>query len=104
MAIYKCKDCAGEEFLPRRFRLHFGEAARCPKCGTYRVVRLKGRDRIDPMFHGPFNLMERLAGGRLYHCCFCRIQFYDRRRLSQEVDGGAAQPVTAAAHGVRPDA
>jgi hypothetical protein len=23
-----------------------------------------------------------MAGGRLYHCCFCRLQFYDRRPLA----------------------
>jgi len=86
MAIYECKTCSVEEFIPRRYKLHFGKKARCPKCGTFRVVRLRGLDRIDPMFTGFFNFLERLAGGRLFHCRFCRIQFYDRRRLSTEAD------------------
>ena len=33
------------------------------------------------MHTGLLHLLERLAGGALYHCCFCRIQFYDRRVL-----------------------
>jgi len=90
MAIYECKDCSTEEFVPRRFRLHFGPIARCPKCGTFRMVRLKVPDKIDPMNSGLFNLLEKLAGGRLYHCRFCRIQFWDRRRLASEIAADAA--------------
>jgi hypothetical protein len=26
------------------------------------------------------NLLERMCGGGLYHCRFCRLQFYDRRK------------------------
>jgi len=85
MAIYDCKQCHNEERVPRRFRLHFGKAARCPLCGTYRIIRLKERDGIDRMHKGFLHLMERLAGGQLHHCRFCRVQFYDRRRLAAEV-------------------
>ena len=86
MAIYECPKCEREEFVPRRFRYHLGPACRCPLCGTYRVVRLKERDRID-RFHGGFlNFLERLVGGnRLYHCRWCRMQFYDRRKLASEL-------------------
>ena len=104
MAIYECKKCAVEEFVPRRFRLHFGAKARCPKCGTYRIVRLKAPDHIDPMFTGFFNLLERLSGGRLYHCRFCRIQFYDRRRLATDPSDEPTAPETAAPNGARSDA
>ena len=31
------------------------------------------------MRRGFLNFVERLANGRLYHCRFCRVQFYDRR-------------------------
>ncbi len=47
-----------------------------------RVTRLKEPDRIDPFQTGFLNLLERMAGGRLFHCRFCRVQFYDRRPLS----------------------
>jgi hypothetical protein len=94
MAIYECHKCEREEFVPRRFRYHLGPSCRCPVCGTYRVVRLKERDRID-RFHGGFlNLMERLMGGRLHHCRWCRMQFYDRRKLASELPA-PTQPLTA---------
>jgi DNA-directed RNA polymerase subunit RPC12/RpoP len=96
MAMYECRDCQREDFAPRQYRYHFGPHSRCPECGTYRLVRLKARDHIDPMHSGLLNLFERMAGGRLHHCCFCRIQFYDRRRLA--ADAGptlAPEPDTA---------
>jgi len=85
MAVYACKECKLEEPVPRHYTHHFGKQSRCPRCGTFRVVRLKGRDRIDPMQGGFLNLIERLAGGKLHHCRFCRLQFYDRRKLASEV-------------------
>ena len=85
MAIYECPKCEREESVPRRFRYHLGPACRCPICGTYRVSKLKTPDRID-RFHGGFlNLLERILGnGKLYHCRWCRLQFYDRRQLASE--------------------
>jgi len=86
MAIYACRHCEREEFVPRRFRYHLGPACRCPVCGTYRVVRLKERDRIDRVHGGLLNLVERIAGGgKLHHCRWCRMQFYDRRKLATEL-------------------
>jgi hypothetical protein len=82
MAIYECRDCDNEELVPRRFRYHFGPECRCPRCGTIRVSKLKSRDMIDRMSHGFLNLVERMLGGQLYHCCFCRVQFYDRRKVA----------------------
>jgi hypothetical protein len=50
------------------------------------VVRLKERDRIDRLHTGLLNMLERLAGGnRLHHCRWCRIQFFDRRKLASEM-------------------
>jgi len=86
MAIYECRKCDRKEFVPRRFRYHLGPTCRCPKCGTHRVVRLKARDPIDSLHGGFLNLAERLLGGnRLYHCRWCRMQFYDRRKPAGEV-------------------
>ncbi len=89
MAIYQCRECKNREFVPRRFQLHFGAACRCPRCGTFRVVRLKERDRIDPLHTGFLHYLEKLAGGKLHHCRWCRLQFYDRRRLASEVAAAA---------------
>jgi hypothetical protein len=75
-----------------------GEHARCPKCGTYRVTKLRAPDKIDPMVVGPLNVLERLSGGKLYHCCFCRVQFFDRRKraplttVEQLADQNGNQP------------
>jgi DNA-directed RNA polymerase subunit RPC12/RpoP len=79
MAIYRCKSCQEEQAMPRRWRYHLGSEVRCPQCGTERLTKLKSPDRIDPMQTGFLNLLERLLDGKLYHCRFCRIQFYDRR-------------------------
>jgi hypothetical protein len=81
LAIYECRDCHQERGVSRRYRYHFGAVCRCPKCGTSRLKKLKDRDHVDPMHTGLLHLLERFAGGALYHCCFCRIQFYDRRVL-----------------------
>lgn len=89
--------------IPRRYRYHLGGEARCPNCGTARLSKLKERDGIDPMQSGFLNLLERWAGGKLYHCCFCRIQFYDRRTLAPRTPSDA-QPEEAAAAAAAPGA
>jgi hypothetical protein len=32
------------------------------------------------MQRGLMNILHRLSGGKLYHCWFCRLQFYDTRQ------------------------
>jgi DNA-directed RNA polymerase subunit RPC12/RpoP len=80
MAKYRCRDCQAMENVPRGYRLHYGNRCRCPRCGTFRITKLKERDRIDPMETGFLNLFERWMGGNLYHCRYCRVQFFDRRK------------------------
>jgi hypothetical protein len=92
MAIYVCGECDHTEYVPRRWRYHLGETCRCPKCGTLRISKLKGPDKIDPMHKGPLNWFERMAGGSLYYCCFCRVQFFDRRRPAPK--NGSRETVT----------
>jgi hypothetical protein len=100
MAIYECKQCEREELVPRRYRYHLGPSCRCPVCGTYRVVRLKAPDKIDRRHGGFLNLVERVLGkGKLHHCRWCRLQFYDRRPLATEQSaqppGAQAEPKSA---------
>jgi hypothetical protein len=57
---------------------------------------LKERDRIDAMQTGPVNLLKRLARGKLVHCRWCRLQFYDRRPLSSETSQPEPETVDAA--------
>jgi hypothetical protein len=86
LAIYQCRKCHDLSTMPRRYRYHFGERCRCPKCGSFRVSRLKGPDTIESFHTGFLNLAERLVGGGLFHCKFCRLQFYDRRRTGIEIE------------------
>ena len=79
LAVYECHGCKRQMFIPRPYRFHFGSVCRCPRCGTYHLNKLKRRDKIDPLDTGVWNLLERLVGGKLYHCRYCRLQFYDRR-------------------------
>jgi hypothetical protein len=102
MAIFVCAGCERIESAPYRFRYHLGPACRCPICGTYRVVRLKQRDHIDRVHTGFLNLLERVLGGnRLYHCRWCRMQFYDRRKLAGQIPSfqspGSHPEISAAA-------
>jgi DNA-directed RNA polymerase subunit RPC12/RpoP len=97
LALYECKECHAEDSLPRSYHLHLGKTARCPKCGTFRIVRLKEPDHIDKWHTGLLNMLEKMVGGRLFHCRYCRIQFFDRRRLASEVAAQEAVEETEAA-------
>jgi len=98
MAIYQCQRCSEEQVVLRRWRYHFGPGARCPLCGSRRATKLKAPDRIDPMLGGFLNFLERMFNGKLYHCRFCRVQFYDRRTFETigAEGAGVAEGVTVA--------
>lgn len=88
-AIYRCRQCQVQECEPYRYRYHFGPYVRCPRCGTVKVSQLRHRDKIDRMHWGPLGLIEFVVGaGKLFHCRFCRRQFYDRRHLSPNAAPG----------------
>jgi hypothetical protein len=83
--VFECLDCRERFFSPRRHQYFFGPAPRCPQCGTRRITKLKRPDHIDPMYYHPMTLLQRLIpGSRLFHCRYCRIQFFDRRALRKE--------------------
>jgi len=89
-AIFECKECGIQEYAPRPYRFHFGPHVRCPRCGTLRVAKRRSRDHIDKMRWGFFTPFDFVAGaGKLYHCRYCRLQFYDRRDLSPDASAGA---------------
>lgn len=93
VAIYECCRCKLQQSVPSHYLSQLGAESRCPKCGTYRIVRLNQPDKIDPMYSGLSNALERWSGGRLYHCRFCRLQFYDRRPMTERSSSKAsAQP------------
>jgi hypothetical protein len=79
MAVYECRKCHTRKPEPRWYARYFGDYPRCPRCGTLRLTRLASRDRIDPMYKNLFATAQRLFGAGLYHCRYCRLQFYDMR-------------------------
>ena len=56
--------------------------AQCPDCGTTRLVVRRTIDPIDRVVRGPFAWFRRKRGAKLYHCIFCRVQFYSRLPLA----------------------
>jgi hypothetical protein len=97
MAMYECADCKAHHPAPRLYWNHFGQFCRCPMCGSFKAVRLKRRDRVDAMNTGFLHLLERLFGGKLYHCRFCRVQFYDRREPAPPRENSLVAEVQRAA-------
>ena len=97
MAVYACRECDREQVYPRRYTYHFGPHCRCPRCGTLRVTRLRVPDKIDGRNTGFLNFLEKRLGGRLYHCRYCRLQFWDRRMLASEDVAAATQEEPAVA-------
>jgi DNA-directed RNA polymerase subunit RPC12/RpoP len=98
-AMYECGQCHTRKPEPRWYALHLGDYPRCPHCGTYRLTRMATRDKIDPMHKGPVNFAQYLLGADLYHCRYCRVQFYDvRKPVAPEIreKATAAAPVAAA--------
>jgi hypothetical protein len=89
MAIFRCGKCGAITNRPRRFMFYFAERTRCPLCGTLRLNRLAGPDGIDRMHWNLFYVVRRRFDMRLYHCRYCRIQFYDLprpRKTSEPAD------------------
>jgi hypothetical protein len=59
------------------------------------VGKLKHPDRIDRMHTGFLNFAEKIAGkGRLFHCRWCRLQFYDRRPLAPDSEVRPSETTT----------
>jgi len=97
VSMYECRQCHTRKPEPRWYALYLGDYPRCPRCGTYRLTRLASRDKIDPMLRGLVNFFQKLTGGDLYHCRYCRVQFYDvRKPVAPEVKERAASAASAA--------
>jgi hypothetical protein len=58
-----------------------GDKVRCPHCQTTRLKVLPKLDRIEKLYGN--TLMNRIRarrGDTIYHCVYCRMQFYDSRK------------------------
>src|SRR5438105_3754751 len=57
------------------------DQVRCPDCRTTRLKVLKEIDRIEKLYGTALmNRMRARRGDTIYHCVFCRLQFYDPRK------------------------
>jgi hypothetical protein len=56
---------------------YFASETFCPFCGTHKLHRLAEPDRIDPLRWNLFSLARWIFRPHIYHCRYCRIQFYD---------------------------
>ena len=79
LEAYRCEKCRARYHVTLASRLQLSRFAKCPKCRYQDIKALKRVDKIDRMRGGLFNLIHKLMGGKLYHCWFCRLQFYDFR-------------------------
>ena len=76
---YRCKDCDTRVRVALTTHSKNLKFAACPKCHTYELTAPKRVDKIDKLMKGPGSFVQRLMGGTLYHCWYCRLQFYDLR-------------------------
>jgi hypothetical protein len=81
--IFTCRGCESRVGAKRNFFDYFGGHAKCPRCGTEDLKKRSKPDKIDKLIKTPISMLQSFAGGYLYHCGFCRIQFYDRRRQAR---------------------
>jgi DNA-directed RNA polymerase subunit RPC12/RpoP len=76
---YRCKNCDSRVRVGVASHSKKLKFAACPKCHTYELTAPRRVDKIDKMIKGPRSFLQRIMGGTLYHCWYCRLQFYDLR-------------------------
>jgi uncharacterized Zn finger protein len=77
--VFRCHNCNHRVGARHDFFKQFSRTTLCPRCGNLDVEKRRTKDRIDKLIHTPFSTLNRLLGGNLYHCVFCRLQYYDVR-------------------------
>ena len=80
------------KFRKMRRRRTQERVARCPDCGTTRLVIRKKLDHIDRYDGGLLAWWRKKTGAKLYHCIFCRLQFYSGLPMApaQDADSRSA--------------
>ncbi len=81
--VFQCRQCGHDSLTPREFTLKPSAHVRCPRCHTLKVSRRIAPDKIDRVIKTFSSVVQGLLGGRLYHCVYCRIQFYDLRHSTK---------------------
>lgn len=92
---FRCQQCKSRTRI-RSWELKYAHYVKCPRCHSVDLTCLKRRDSIDRMQPGFLNFLNKLAGGKLYHCWFCRLQFYDLRQRYNSERGTAKNPLSTA--------
>jgi DNA replicative helicase MCM subunit Mcm2 (Cdc46/Mcm family) len=82
-AVYRCVDC-GQKQARRRSTFTFSRVSLCPRCGTEKLRVRRKRDQIDKMSTSMVSRVQHILGGELHHCEFCRLQFYDFRKVAAD--------------------
>jgi hypothetical protein len=77
--VFKCKKCEARSGAKFHFYFYLSRHCKCPRCGTEDVEKRTGRDKIDKVIRTPVSMLQGLIGAQLYHCVYCRLQFYDLR-------------------------
>jgi DNA-directed RNA polymerase subunit RPC12/RpoP len=71
-----------------------GYTVRCPHC---RTTRLRVREKLDPIerVHGNkwLNRIRAARGDFIYHCIYCRLQFYDWHKPSPGPEPGSSADI-----------
>lgn len=80
---HRCKDCGLRHKISMWSQVRNVRYTKCPKCSCRDLSILKKVDKIDTMRKSFWNFVNRILGGKLYHCWFCRLQFYDLRSRKQ---------------------
>jgi hypothetical protein len=90
---FRCPTCNRRE---RRSYIDagFDEFASCPRCGNAVPDKRSKRDKVDSMLHSPIRMIHWALGGKIYHCVFCRLQFYDVRLLRKDKEKEAETEAT----------
>lgn len=83
--VFKCQACGARVGERRLFLNYFLKHTHCPRCGTDELDKRKTIDKIDKLSKAPMSLLQAALGGSLYHCVFCRVQFYDVRSRAPKV-------------------
>jgi hypothetical protein len=100
-AVMFCKSCGRYETLDQWYLFLFGRTSRCPRCGSFKIEKLRGVDHIDPMYKNPISYLQKYFGAQVRWCPFCRLQFYDLRKksLSKRAAAAAAQSTGVSSSG-----
>jgi len=81
-AAFECDSCMARTGIMQWYMVFLTRWSLCPRCGTANLRRLHSRDPIDRLWKNPISLLQSLFGAPIHWCPYCRLQFYDFRKLA----------------------